>query len=91
MRLFAGLCPLLAIFLIGLAHGSATTAFWLFLGLGTAFLTALVGGALCLVVLIQKSERSVKWRFLLALDFCIAAFCAINMFSALVMFVGFSV
>lgn len=85
------LCPLLAIFLIGLAHGSATTAFWLFLGLGTAFLTALVGGALCLVVLIQKSERSVKWLFFLACNFCTAAYSALYIFGALMIFIGFSV
>jgi hypothetical protein len=91
IKLVAGLSPLVAVGLLGAAHALTTSLIGLFLSLGTVLLIAFFGGALNITLLAQKPDRNFKWFVCLALDFCIAAYCAIHILSAILIFVGFSV
>jgi hypothetical protein len=89
--LLAVICPCIAGGTIVVAYFYASSPIWLFLSLGAALLTAVVGVLFSILIFTQKSFSKTKAFLCLFVNLCAAAFCAIYLFGAIVIGIGFTV
>jgi hypothetical protein len=82
---------MIALSIVAIAYVSASSAFWLFLSLGTALFTSLLGILFSIIQLIQKNRSRTKTLFWLGANICVAAFSAIYFLGAIVIGIGFAV
>jgi hypothetical protein len=86
--LLAFICPCIAGATVVVAYFFANSPIWLFLSLGAALLTAVVGVLFSILMFTQKSFNKTKAVLCLFVNVCAAAFCAIYLFGAIVIGIG---
>jgi hypothetical protein len=89
--LLAFIWPCIAGGTVVVAYFYANSPIWLFLSLGAALMTALLGVLFSILIFTQKIFSKTKAFLCLFVNLCAAAICAIYLFGAIVIGIGFTV